>query len=63
MVKAPAKSTVHAVLDCNGLVKRRKRRRYREEGTLFSDARSPNGRFSMPQCLIYHSFSALGFYL
>ena len=43
MIKPPAKSTVHAVLDRNGLVKRRKRRRYKAEGTPLSDARSPNG--------------------
>ncbi len=29
MIKPPAISTVHAVLDRNGLVKRRKRRRYK----------------------------------
>ncbi len=34
MIKPPAKSTVHAVLDRHGLVKRRKRRRYRAQGTL-----------------------------
>ncbi len=43
MFKPPAKSTVHAVLDRNGLVKRRKRRRYRAEGTPLSHARTPNG--------------------
>lgn len=43
MIKPPAKSTVHAVLDRHGLVKRRKRRRYRAEGTPLSDAQSPNG--------------------
>ena len=42
MIKPPAKSTVHAVLDRNDLVKRRKRRRYKAEGTPLSDARSPN---------------------
>jgi len=42
-IKAPAKSTVHAVLDRHGLVKRRKRRRYRAKGTPLSDAHSPNG--------------------
>ena len=42
MIKAPAKSTVHAVLDRHGLVKRRKRRRYKAEGTPLSDARAPN---------------------
>jgi len=43
MIKPPAKSTVHAVLDRHGLVKRRKRRRYRAEGTPLNGARSPNG--------------------
>jgi len=43
MIKPPAKSTVHAVLDRNGLVKRRKRRRYRAEGTPLKKAHSPNG--------------------
>lgn len=43
MIQPPAKSTVHAVLDRNGLVKRRKRRRYRAEGTPLSDAKVPNG--------------------
>ena len=42
MIQPPAKSTVHAVLDRNGLVKRRKRRRYRAEGTPLSDAKAPN---------------------
>ncbi len=41
-IKPPAKSTVHAVLDRNGLVGRRKRRRYRAEGMPLSDASSPN---------------------
>jgi putative transposase len=43
MIKPPAKSTVHAVLDRHGLVKRRKRRRYKAEGTPLSDAHTPNG--------------------
>ena len=42
MIKPPAKSTVHAVLDRHGLVKRRTRRRYKAEGTPLSDAHSPN---------------------
>ncbi|MDH3673421.1 MAG: helix-turn-helix domain-containing protein, partial [Gammaproteobacteria bacterium] len=33
MIKPPAISTVHAVLDRNGLVKRRKRRRHKAKGT------------------------------
>lgn len=43
IVKPPAKSTIHAVLDRHGLVKRRKRRRYRAQGAPLSDAHSPNG--------------------
>jgi putative transposase len=42
MVPAPAKSTVHAVLDRNGLVERRKRRRHKAQGTSLTDPRSPN---------------------
>ena len=42
MVPAPAKSTVHAVLDRNGLVERRKRRRHKAQGTSLSDPNSPN---------------------
>jgi putative transposase len=41
-IKTPAKSTVHAVLERNGLVKRRRRRRYKAEGTALSFAQSPN---------------------
>mgnify|MGYP001815804456 CR=1 FL=1 len=43
MIKPPAKSTVHAVLDRHGLVKRRKRRRYKAAGTPLSNAHAPNG--------------------
>lgn len=43
MIKPPATSTVHAVLDRNGLVKRRKRRRYKAKGTELADVRTPNG--------------------
>jgi len=43
MIKSPATSTVHAVLDRNGLVKRRKRRRYKAEGTALRAAHQPNG--------------------
>ncbi len=42
MIKPPAKSTVHAVLDRQGLVKRRKRRRYKAQGTALRDAQTPN---------------------
>jgi len=43
MIKPPAISTIHAVLDRNGLVKRRKRRRHKAEGTALSPAHEPNG--------------------
>lgn len=42
MIKPPARSTIHAVLDRHGLVKRRKRRRYKAEGTALSRANKPN---------------------
>ena len=42
MDKPPAKSTVHAVLDRHGLVKRRKRRRYKARGTTLRDTHRPN---------------------
>jgi transposase InsO family protein len=42
-VRLPSTSTVHAVLDRHGLVKRaRQRRRYKAEGTLLSQASRPN---------------------
>jgi transposase InsO family protein len=42
-VKAPAKSTIHAVLDRNGLVKHRKnRRRYKSQGTPLEHVKEPN---------------------
>ena len=43
MLKPPAKSTIHAVLDRLDLVKRRKRRRHKAEGTPLSHTHSPNG--------------------
>jgi len=43
MIKAPAVSTVHAVLDRHGLVKRRKRRRHKAQGTTLSAANEVNG--------------------
>lgn len=43
MIKPPAVSTVHAVLDRNGLVKRRKRRRHKAQGTELRGAHAPNG--------------------
>ena len=41
-VQTPAISTVHAVLDRHGLVTRRRRRRYKAEGTPLSWPRQPN---------------------
>jgi putative transposase len=46
MIKPPAVSTVHAVLDRNGLVKRRKRRRHKANGTELTAAQPPNGLWS-----------------
>ena len=43
MIKPPAISTIHAVLDRHGLVKRRKRRRYKAQGTALVAAHEPNG--------------------
>ncbi len=42
MIQPPAVSTIHAILDRHGLVSRRRRRRYRAEGTPLSDAKAPN---------------------
>lgn len=42
-IKSPAVSTIHAVLDRHGLVKRRKRRRHKAEGTPLSGSQVPNG--------------------
>jgi putative transposase len=41
-MQCPAISTVHAILDCNGLVKRRRRRVYKPEGTALSRPYYPN---------------------
>jgi putative transposase len=41
-VHTPAISTVHAVLDRHGLVKRRTRRRNKAEGTVLSRPAQPN---------------------
>lgn len=41
-LQTPAISTVHAVLDRHGLVKRRRRRRYRAQGTTLSKPRRAN---------------------
>jgi putative transposase len=42
MIKPPAPSTIHAILDRHGLVKRRQRRRHKAQGTTLSTATSPN---------------------
>lgn len=42
VIKPPAPSTIHAILDRHGLVKRRKRRRHKAKGTSLSAAASPN---------------------
>ena len=42
VIKAPAPSTIHAVLDRNGLIKRRKRRRHKAEGTPLNHVTEPN---------------------
>ncbi len=41
-IQCPAISTVHAILDRNGLVKRRKRRVYKPEGTELAHPHHPN---------------------
>ena len=41
-IHCPAISTVHAILDRHGLVKRRRRRVYKPEGTVLSRPSSPN---------------------
>ena len=43
MIKPPAVSTIHAVLDRHGLVKRRRRRRHKAQGTTLTAAHEPNG--------------------
>ena len=43
MIKPPAVSTVHAVLDRHGLVRRRRRRRHKAQGTELAAAHQPNG--------------------
>ncbi len=45
-VRPPAVSTVHAVLDRNGLVNCRKRRRFKAEGTRLSSSQNPNDLWS-----------------
>lgn len=41
-VRPPANSTIHAVLDRNGLVRHKGRRRYRAQGTALSEGLAPN---------------------
>ena len=41
-IQLPAKSTVHAILARNGFVKKRKRRRYKAQGTTLGTAFQPN---------------------
>ena len=43
VIKPPAVSTIHAVLDRHGLVKRRKRRRHKAQGTELTPAQGVNG--------------------
>ena len=42
VIKAPAKSTIHAVIERHGLVKKRRRRRHKATGTPLSHATRPN---------------------
>ena len=48
-VRIPAKSTVHAVLDRHGLVKRARQRRNKAEGTSLSHALAPNDLWCAPR--------------
>jgi putative transposase len=43
MIPTPAVSTIHAVLDRNNLVKRRKRKRHKAKGTTLVGSETPNG--------------------
>ena len=45
MIPRPAVSTIHAALDRNGLVKRRKRRRYKASGTPLTEALYAAGHY------------------
>ena len=56
LIQPPAISTIHAVLDRHGLVKRRKRRRYKAQGTPLRGSRRPNGLW----CADYKGESLLG---
>ena len=42
VLRPPAISTVHAVLDRHGMVKRRQRRHHKAQGTKLGDPRAPN---------------------
>tara|TARA_R110000823_G_C15870763_1_gene494128 strand:+ start:102 stop:1265 length:1164 start_codon:yes stop_codon:yes gene_type:complete len=55
-IKPPAKSTVHAVLERHGLVKRRKRPRYKARGTTLTDPKMVNGLW----CADYKGHFLLG---
>ena len=41
-VKTPARSTIHCILDRHGLVKRRRKRRFKAQGTLLTFKNKPN---------------------
>ena len=56
MIQPPAKSTIHAVLDRHGLVKRRKQRRYKAQGTPLTNSCKPNGLW----CVDYKGEFMLG---
>jgi putative transposase len=43
VIRPPAASTIHAIRDRHGLVKRRKRKRYKAQGTDLSNAQAPIG--------------------
>jgi len=43
VIQPPAASTIHAILDRHGLVKRRKRSRYKAQGTDLRHTQAPNG--------------------
>jgi hypothetical protein len=53
MIKTPATSTVHAVLDRHGLVKRRKRRRHKAQGTPLAAAHQPNALFGLSRLAVW----------
>jgi len=67
-VHTPAISTVHAVLDRHGLVKRRRRRRHKAQGTALSKGQRPNdlwcadykGEFMLADCDSSAEFGQIG---